>query len=154
MHKKPLVWIVVLGALAAFGGLASIYWPSSPEGGADANDPAQVALGKSAYAAQCAACHGAALEGQPNWRDRRPDGKLPAPPHDVSGHTWHHPDIQLFEITKFGTAALAGEDYKTDMGAFADILRDDEIWAVLAYIKSTWPAAVQRRQDAANQRSR
>ncbi len=154
MHKKPLVWIVVLGVLAAFGGLASIYWPWSPEGGADANDPAQVALGKTHYAAQCAACHGAALEGQPNWHDRRPDGKLPAPPHDVSGHTWHHPDIQLFEITKFGTAALAGGDYKTDMGAFAGILRDDEIWSVLAYIKSTWPAAVQRRQDAANQRSR
>lgn len=154
MLRKPLVWIVVLGVVAAFGGLAMLYWTSAPEGGADANDPVQVAFGDTLYAAQCASCHGANLEGQPDWRARRPDGKLPAPPHDANGHTWHHADRLLFETTKFGTAALAGMDYKTDMRGYADTLSDDEIWAILAFIKSTWPPTIQRRQDAISQRAR
>ena len=66
------------------------------------NDAEVVALGETVYAAQCAACHGASLEGQPNWRERGADGRLPAPPHDATGHTWHHPDAVLFELTKHG----------------------------------------------------
>jgi hypothetical protein len=65
-------------------------------------DPAQVALGQKVYARHCAACHGANLEGQPNWRERLSNGKLPAPPHDDSGHTWHHPGEVLIGITRSG----------------------------------------------------
>lgn len=153
MLRNRLVWLIVLGTLAALVGVGALYWSFIPQGSADANDPARVATGKAVYAAQCASCHGAALEGQPNWRARRPDGKLPAPPHDASGHTWHHADTVLFKITKRGTAAIAGSQYKTDMLPYADLLSDDEIWAVLAYIKSTWPAAIQRRQETVNRRS-
>ena len=108
----------------------------------DPADRSLVALGKSVYANHCAACHGANLEGQPEWRTRLPNGRLPAPPHDQSGHTWHHPDAVLFEITKNGlvpgkTAPLG---YESDMPAYGGILSDREIIAVLAYIKSTWPA--------------
>ncbi len=117
---------------------------------ANPDDAKQVALGKQVYDAHCAACHGAKLEGQPNWRERRPDGLLPAPPHDASGHTWHHPDRQLFDITKRGTAALAGPGYRTDMREFGSLLSDAEIWAVLAYIKSTWPPDIRARQERMN----
>lgn len=126
----------------------------SDDGGglqADPEDTAQVALGREVYAAQCASCHGAKLEGQPNWKERRPDGKLPAPPHDASGHTWHHPDTQLFEITKRGTAALVGDGYQTDMREFGSLLSDDEIWAVLAYIKSAWPPEIRARHQRMNE---
>lgn len=91
------------------------------------------------YAQHCASCHGVNLEGQPNWRQRRADGRLPAPPHDESGHTWHHADRLLFAITKQGLVpphAPAG--YASDMPAFAGRLSDDEIWAVLAFLKSRW----------------
>ncbi len=118
-----------------------------------APDPAQLALGGSLYGAHCAACHGAELEGQANWRQRDPEGLLPAPPHDETGHTWHHPDRQLFEITKLGTAALIGPDYQTAMGAFAEVLSDDEIRAVLAYIKSRWPENIRARQAEVTARS-
>ena len=64
---------------------------------------------------------------------------MPAPPHDASGHTWHHPDGVLFRITKEGVAAVVGGGYQSDMPAFGDVLSDDEIRAVLAYIKSMWP---------------
>ena len=51
------------------------------------DDPQVLRVGARIYAQQCAACHGARGEGQPSWRDRGPDGLLPAPPHDASGHT-------------------------------------------------------------------
>jgi mono/diheme cytochrome c family protein len=121
---------------------------------ASAADPKSIARGKQVYVEHCAACHGANLEGQPNWRERRPDGKLPAPPHDASGHTWHHPDEQLFDITKRGTAALAGGGYKTDMREFGSLLSDADIRAALAYIKSTWPPEIRARHDRINERQR
>lgn len=97
-----------------------------------------VERGKVVYAEQCSRCHGANLEGQPNWMERLPNGRLPAPPHDASGHTWHHSDAQLFKITKEGLAAIA-PGYQSDMPAFGALLSDDEIRAVLEFIKSTWP---------------
>ena len=99
---------------------------------------AQLALGQQLYAANCASCHGANLEGQPDWRRRNENGRMPAPPHDASGHTWHHADRPLFTITKLGVGAVV-PDYESDMPAFEGILSDDEIVAVLAWIKSTWP---------------
>jgi mono/diheme cytochrome c family protein len=64
---------------------------------------------------------------------------LPAPPHDASGHTWHHGDAVLFRITKEGPAAVVGGGYRSAMPGFADVLSDEDIWAVLAFIRSTWP---------------
>lgn len=70
---------------------------------------------------------------------RRPDGRLPAPPHDDSGHTWHHADQVLFGIMKNGLVPpYAPENYQSDMPAFRGTLSDNEIWAVLAYIKTSW----------------
>lgn len=109
----------------------------------DATDAKQVAAGRVIYAQHCASCHGVNLEGQPNWRQRLPNGRLPAPPHDASGHTWHHPDKMLFAITKHGLVpphAPAG--YASDMPAFAGVLSDEEIRAVLAYIQSRWPKQI------------
>jgi len=102
--------------------------------------------GADLYARHCASCHGANLEGQPNWRERKADGRLPAPPHDASGHTWHHADEVLFNLTKNGLGPYAPPGYASDMPAFAGTLSDDEIRAVLAYIKSRWPASIREKQ--------
>ena len=101
---------------------------------------AQVALGEKIYAQHCAACHGAKLEGQPNWRKKLPNGRMPAPPHDESGHTWHHTDEVLFGITKEGLVPgkYAPPGYQSDMPAFGGTLSDAEIRAVLAFIYSHW----------------
>ena len=117
------------------------------------DDAATVATGKSVYEEHCASCHGANLEGQTNWRERLPTGRLPAPPHDRTGHTWHHPDAQLFDITKRGPAAVVGGSYESDMPGFDGVLTDAEIVAVLSYIKSTWPASIRARHDDLNQRA-
>lgn len=109
---------------------------------ADPRDTAKVALGAKVYAQHCAACHGAKLEGQPNWRKRLPNDRLPAPPHDENGHTWHHPDHVLFAITKNGLVPpYAPKDYGSDMPAFAGKLSDEQMWAVLAYLKTHWTSA-------------
>ena len=112
--------------------------PPGEDRRADPRDAQTVALGAKVYAANCASCHGAKLEGQPQWQRRLPSGRMPAPPHDESGHTWHHPDEVLFGITKHGVARYAPPGYESDMPAFEGKLSDDEIWAVLAYIKSHW----------------
>ena len=107
-----------------------------------------VAVGASVYQENCASCHGANLEGQPDWRSPAEDGRLPAPPHDASGHTWHHDGETLFQLTKYGVGALINDpDYASNMPIYDGVLSDDEIIAVLSYIKSTWPDDIRARHD-------
>jgi mono/diheme cytochrome c family protein len=143
--RRPLAFAIGLSAsLLARSSIAGDV-PARP----DLTDPGLIARGKAVYAEHCASCHGASLEGQPNWRKPLPSGRLPAPPHDASGHTWHHSDAQLFAMTKDGTAAAA-PGYETDMPAYRDILGDTDIWAVLAFIQSTWPPDIRQRQQRLN----
>jgi mono/diheme cytochrome c family protein len=115
---------------------------------ADPHDLQQVSRGAAVYTEHCAACHGANLEGQPNWQEKLPTGRMPAPPHDASGHTWHHPDSVLFGITKHGLVPgkYAPPRYESDMPAFKERLADEDIRAVLAYLKSTWPEKIRGAQ--------
>lgn len=92
----------------------------------------------------------AIAEGQPDWPQRDRDGYLPAPPHDAAGHNWHHPDGQLIAITMYGSEVIAGGGCKSRMDGYDQILSDQEIVNVLAYIKSTWPDAVIRRHNEIN----
>jgi len=133
--------VVLLGA-----GLAS--WMMVT---ADPERSRLIARGKVVYAQQCASCHGANLEGQPNWRERLPNGLLPAPPHDASGHTWHHSDKQLFEMVKNGLGETV-PGYETDMPAYRGMLSDADISAVISFIESTWPADIRARQESLNRR--
>jgi len=113
-----------------------------------------LAKGEAIYAQSCAACHGENLEGQADWRSPGANGRMPAPPHDETGHTWHHSDEVLFAYTKLGGTELMaqrGIDFDSGMPGFEGQLTDQEIWNVLAYIKSTWPEDVRARQAQNNQ---
>jgi mono/diheme cytochrome c family protein len=115
------------------------------------NDKTVTAVGQRLYAEHCAACHGARLEGQANWRERGSDGRLPAPPHDATGHTWHHADDVLFRIVKSGVARSANlSAYATSMPIYEGVLTDAEIVAVLSWIKAQWPTDIQARHDEIN----
>jgi mono/diheme cytochrome c family protein len=115
------------------------------------DDAGVLATGQAVYTKHCAACHGARLEGQPRWRERDASGRLPAPPHDASGHTWHHPVQVLFDITKHGVAKAANlQGYESSMPAYEGVLSDAEIVAVLAWIRSQWPPAIRAQQEEVN----
>lgn len=148
MSSRAIAGIVVAALLC---GAAFLLWRES--GSQGSGGEVGLARGAEAYAQYCASCHGANLEGEPNWRERKPDGRLPAPPHDATGHTWHHPDAVLFETTKRGTAAVAPPGYESDMPGFADSLSDEEIRDVLAFIRSRWPAEIRARQAAISGRA-
>lgn len=148
---------LIVGSVLAFGSAAvaaALLLPAAQAEGVSLrpDDAALVALGSRVYAEQCASCHGVNLEGQPDWKRLGPDGRLPAPPHDETGHTWHHDDATLFKLTKHGLAAMLGPDskYESNMPAYDGVLSDEEIVAVLSYIKLRWPADVRESHDARN----
>lgn len=136
---------MLAGALAFFAA-ASL---SAQEKQPDTADPL---LGETLYQESCASCHGVNLEGQENWQSTQADGTLPAPPHDESGHTWHHGDDLLFNYAKLGGQAALEQmgvaGFNSGMPAFGEQLTDEEIWNILAYIKSTWRPRILEVQSA------
>lgn len=115
----------------------------------------EIALGQEVYTVHCASCHGENLEGEENWKVQNEDGSFRSPPHSAEGHTWHHADSVLIESIKKGGARFEGLNIggSSNMPAFTGILSDEEINAVLTYIKSTWPEdirALQRQQTMQN----
>ena len=104
-------------------------WPPPPE---------VVERGRAIYQARCAVCHGANGEGEPNWQEQNLDGTYPAPPHDSSGHTWHHADGLLFEIVRDGGSQFETATFRSRMPAWGEVLSDEEIREVLTYLKTLW----------------
>jgi len=155
--KLVPLFLYAAGVLLVGGG---IFYFSSPLDKAELGislqhkDRAVVDVGKAIYAENCASCHGVVLEGQANWRQRDIEGYLPAPPHDERGHTWHHSDSYLFLMTKYGIEEMIGKSYPNNMPVFEDKLTDDDIIAVLSYIKSTWPDRIQLKHDQINARAK
>ena len=131
----------------------ALLWPAAGFAGHEL-DGRHIGNGQALYEERCASCHGAKLEGQPNWRRPGSDGILPAPPHDATGHTWHHDDKLLFDYTKLGGQALMEArgitGFKSGMPGLGDVMNDDEIRDVLAYIRSTWPERIRKIQAKRN----
>ena len=53
-------------------------------------------------------------------------------------------------MTKYGIEEMIGKSYPNNMPAYEDKLTDEEILAVLSYIKSTWSGRIQRQHDQIN----
>ena len=161
MSQKNMVKLIfsLIAGFAIISAGAAFFYISSASKTASASlslQPHNLAIikkGKSVYADNCASCHGAQLEGQANWRERDADGYLPAPPHDETGHSWHHPDSYLFLITKYGIEEMIGRSYPNQMPAYEDKLTDEDIIAALSYIKSRWPRPIQQQHDQINARA-
>lgn len=145
MTRRPartlvVIWVVVASACTATGSEAPgtqpgpLTWflstdaPPPPE-----LDSQLVADGEALYQQSCASCHGTDLSGEPNWKTRKPDGSYPPPPHDSTGHTWHHSDQLLLELIRDGS-----EFPESRMPAFAEQLTDEEIVSILEFLKSVW----------------
>ncbi len=127
-----MAMVLLLGAIAvaAMGGLAG--------------PPAQ---GAALYGRHCASCHGAALQGQPQWWQANARGRLPAPPLNADGHVWQHSDAELLRIIAAGSSAPG---YDSDMAGFAGRLTAAEQLAVLGWIKQQWPTGLRIAQETRN----
>ena len=117
---------------------------------ADADNAALVDHGGELYQTYCGGCHGRRLQGQALWQLKDQYVGRRAPPHDATGHTWQHADEDLFHMTKYGRFAAAPTDIKSYMPAFEHALSDDDMIAVLAFIKSRWPTGIRASQSMLN----
>ena len=145
MTRNALILIAAVGLAAAI----LILWRGSAATETAAQDQAVIALGQRLYADNCASCHGADLEGQPDWQTAGADGVLPAPPHDETGHTWHHDDAMLTDYIRRGGQAVLddmGVAMTSGMPGFDAVLSDGDIAAILAFIKSQWPSRIRAIQ--------
>lgn len=98
----------------------------------------EIEEGRTVYIQYCAACHGMDGEGQFPEAPFEPDstGRIGAPPHDATGHTWHHSDILLMRYITEGGFTDPERFYP--MPPFGSNLRDEQTLFVLAYIKTMW----------------
>jgi mono/diheme cytochrome c family protein len=136
-----------VGLLMVAGFLTSCGFVIQPRA-ATAEQPSKpLTDGKVLYEAHCASCHGIKGEGQPDWQIPDAKGVFPAPPHNSEGHTWHHPDQLLLEITANG-----GSLPNSKMPGFADSLSREQMEAILAYIKTFWDVEQRGIQADVSQR--
>ncbi len=146
--RKPISVGIGAVAIAALAFMAWSWGYVSTTPG-DLLDQDQVAFGGRVYGRICAQCHGANLAGQLGWRQPLKDGTRLAPAHDRSGRTWRRPDETLFDVVKYGGDYLKPDGGLSRMPAFDKKLTDDEIWSVIAFIKSNWPSKLQQAQQSA-----
>lgn len=147
-HADKLINLGVLLLVVTMVVAAAIVLRSRNANSPSASSTALIAEGKTLYDTYCAACHGLALEGEADWKENNPDGSFRAPPHDETGHTWHHSDSYLIESVKLGGPRLPANIGVSAMPPYEEVLTDTQIEAILAYIKSTWPSEILQSQQS------
>ncbi len=101
-------------------------------------EPSLLKNGHEIYRQYCGSCHGANAQGAPHWQERDEHGELPAPPHNIEGHTWRHSDAELYMMVSKGWRDPFNKTERLTMPAFGDVLSPDQIRAVIAYLKTLW----------------
>lgn len=139
-------FILYLGVVLVATATVLAGWRTTrPEGGRAS--PALVQRGAALYNAHCLRCHGGATGG---------DKRDVPPPHNANGHTWHHPDCLIRDIVLNGFSRFDGvppgrpgdaPGPKPTMPAFRGRLSDEDVAAILAYVK-TWWSEEQRQGQA------
>lgn len=128
------------GAILGVGvviALAIAFWPSG--GGSEAGSyptysEEAIATGEQYFQANCATCHGS---------DGAGNTQAGIPALNGSMHAWHHPDSQIAGLIRHGGISMPaiGPDWS-----------DEDITAVLAYIKQWWTPEQRAAQAQASRR--
>jgi mono/diheme cytochrome c family protein len=144
--RRLLVVPLLVSAAACSPGSSTGTFGGS-EAGPPPLDATLIAEGKPLYDAYCASCHGIDGAGAEDWKTVNADGSYPPPPHDSTGHTWHHSDRLLIDLI------ANGSDFaQSRMPAFGDRLSTGQIEAILEHIKTWWgPEERARQWDASRQ---
>ena len=103
--------------------------------------------GMELYAENCSSCHMGNISGHPEWKTTLDeDGHRRAPPLNGTAHTWHHPPEWLFNVIRYGFIKM-DPNYEGKMLG-NESLSDEDIWSILAFIKSVWPEDIVNKYDA------
>jgi mono/diheme cytochrome c family protein len=99
-----------------------------------AKAPSELAIkGERTYKEFCVTCHGAEGVGETHSVQSLTSREyISAPPLDASAHAWHHTDDQLAETIRNGSPRTGR------MPAWGALLTDQDVDAVIAYMKSLW----------------
>jgi cytochrome c553 len=113
-------------------------------------DPVLV-LGEYQYNLVCAHCHG--YEGQGQLAESIPQTELlgmhTVPAHNADSHVYQHPDQLLIRVIKEGVQNPLSH---FPMPAFEGALTDEQINAIIAYIKTWWTDEQRAHQAEVTQR--
>lgn len=160
--KMPAFWVQLALALAAVIGLLAVVqgmlMTQRNTASAYATevctleelDPELVEQGQGLYSSNCAACHGAALEGAQAWQTPLEDGSHRPPPLNSNAHAWQHSDSSLLRTITEGRNA----GKLSFMPAFGETLDKQEIRALVEFLKSTWGEDERVQQQLLNDRSK
>jgi mono/diheme cytochrome c family protein len=136
-----LIVVITVGLTA---NLLIWFWPNSETTSSSPNDivlPSypveQVRRGRDLYAATCATCHGANGAGYAQ-------ATIPAPALNGSMHAWHHTDDQIRSWIRGGLG---------QMPAVGATWSDEDIDAVIAYVKQWWEPEQLAWQTATTQQN-
>jgi mono/diheme cytochrome c family protein len=92
------------------------------------------------YTAYCAGCHGDHGQGQfPGAAALQPSpitNRIGAPPHDDTGHSWHHSDDLLVRYVLEGGFTDPAAFYP--MPGFGGLLTVDDARQIVGYIMTLW----------------
>ncbi len=152
MGRRSYLFVLPVIATAAAAGAAwTLMAREHPPG--DPGDAEQVAIGEALYSWNCARCHGEDLGGELGWAKaetgltdeevRAVAEKLGdvAPAHDDSGSTARLDDAVLFRVIAEGPGKVLNKP-DSRMSGFGDHLAEEEIWAIIAFMKSHWDEPV------------
>ena len=111
--------------------IVGVMWQASGGGDTvtDIAPPEVLAQGEIVYQENCVACHGENGQG------------YIGPALNGSAHAWHHPDPLLVSFIRDGIPG-------TQMAAQGDNLTDEEINAVISYMKSWWSPQQRQKQQS------
>lgn len=143
--KNPFPWILtslMASGILAAAGIAGYEFYSDSEPLAQVPTVETIQKGKSVYSGNCAECHGAEMQGEDFQKPqggRKADGSYLAPALDGTGHAWHHADQMLFDLVKNGSI-----DPLSSMRGFQEKLSEEEMVAVIHYIKWLWPESLRK----------
>lgn len=119
---------------------------------AAASNKAQVDLGQLTYQQNCMSCHGTKLKGKANWE--LAPGEKPGIPLNADGITWHLSDTHLFQAIKDGVRVRGAESKRIHDDKVGAVLTDKQVWALIAYFKTTWTARQVESQKETSLRER
>lgn len=101
--------------------------------------------GGSLFRKNCAQCHGNLAQGGPNWRQANSKGKMPPPPLNGTGHTWHHSKTALAQTIRNGTLHIGGS-----MPPWRSTMTDKEIDMTIDWFQSRWSDEIYKAWQTRN----